>query len=112
MEDRVCAPGILINNPKIIDLFSFKFYGGPHKGGFGIVDYNPRRSYYPLVPKQYTFNAAKGSLQKGIHITKSKAFQRNAKLLFKKIFSSKISQVVGEIFKWFKSRISSDKKST
>ena len=29
------APGIVNNNPKIIDLFSYKFYVGPHKGGFG-----------------------------------------------------------------------------
>ena len=51
---RISAPGIVINNPKIIDLFSYKFYVGPHKGGFGIVNYNPRRTYCPLVPKQYT----------------------------------------------------------
>ena len=60
---RISAPGIVINNPKIIDLFSYKFYGGPHKGGFGIVNYNPRRTYCPLVPKQYTFNAIKVSAQ-------------------------------------------------
>ena len=57
------APGIVINNPNIIDLFSYKFYGDPHKGAFGIVYYNPRRTYCPLVPKQYTFNATKGSIQ-------------------------------------------------
>ena len=61
---RISAPGIVINNPKIIDLFSYKFYGGPHKGGFGIVNYNPRRTYCPLVPKQYTLRAAKGSLMR------------------------------------------------
>ena len=59
---RISAPGIVINNPKIIDLFSYKFYVGPHKDGFGIVNYNPRRTYCPLVPKQYTLRAAKGSL--------------------------------------------------
>ena len=59
---RISAPGIVINNPKIIDLFSYKFYVGPHKGGFGIVNYNPRRTYCPLVPKQYTLRAAKGRL--------------------------------------------------
>ena len=48
-------------NPKIIDLFSYKFYGGPHKGEFGIVNYNPRRTYGSLVSKQHTFNATKGS---------------------------------------------------
>ena len=35
----------------------------PHNGGFGIVNYNPRCTYCPLVPKQYTFNAIKGSPQ-------------------------------------------------
>ena len=60
---RISAPGIAINNPKIIDLFRYKFYIGPHKGGFGIVNYNPRHTYCPLVPKQYTFNATKGSPQ-------------------------------------------------
>ena len=62
---RISAPGIVINNPKIIDLFSHKFYvgPGPHKGGFGIVNYNPRRTYCPLVPKQYTFSATKVSPQ-------------------------------------------------
>ena len=51
----------IINNPKIIDLFSYKFHVSPHKGGFGIVNYNPRHTYSTLVPKQYTFNATKGS---------------------------------------------------
>ena len=37
---------------------------GPYKGGFGIVNFNPRRTYCPLVPKQYTFSATKGSPQK------------------------------------------------
>ena len=41
---RISAPGIGINNPKIIDLFSHKFYGGPHKIGFGIVNCNLRRT--------------------------------------------------------------------
>ena len=54
---------IVINNPQIIDLFSCKFYVGLHKGRFGIVYYNPRRSLCPLVPKQYTFSATKGSPQ-------------------------------------------------
>ena len=27
---RISAPGIVINNPKIINLFSYKFYEGPH----------------------------------------------------------------------------------
>ena len=60
---RISAPGIIINNPKIIDLFSYKFYVGLHKGGFGIVNYNPRRTYCPRVPNQYTFSATKGSPQ-------------------------------------------------
>ena len=58
---RISAHGVVINNPKIIDLFSYKFYVGPYKGGFGIVNYNPRCAYCPLVPKQYTFSATKGS---------------------------------------------------
>ena len=28
-----------------------------------IVIYNPRRTYYPLILNQYTFNATKGSAQ-------------------------------------------------
>ena len=60
---KMSAAGIVINNPKIIDLFSYKFYVGTHKGGFGIVNYNLRRTYCPLVPKQYTFSATKGSPQ-------------------------------------------------
>ena len=51
---RISAPRIVINNPKIIDLFSYKFYVGPHKGGFGIVNYNSIRTYCPLVPKHFT----------------------------------------------------------
>ena len=50
-----------MNNPKIIDLFNYKFYGGPHKSGINIVNYNPRRTHWPLVTKQYTFNATKPS---------------------------------------------------
>ena len=38
---RISAPGIVISNPKIIDLFIYMFYGGPHKGGFEIVNDNP-----------------------------------------------------------------------
>ena len=65
---KISAPGIVTNNPKIIDLFIYKFYGGPLKSGSGIVNYNPRHTYCPLVPKQYTFNATKGSLQlKTVH---------------------------------------------
>ena len=41
---RISAPEIEINNPKIIDLFSCKFYDSPHKGRFGIVYYNPRHT--------------------------------------------------------------------
>ena len=53
------VPGIVTNKPKIIDLF----YVGPPKGRFGIINYNSthRRTYCPLVPKQYTFSATKGS---------------------------------------------------
>ena len=54
---------IVINYPKIIDLLSYKFYVGPRKDEFGIVNYNSRRTYCPHVPKQYTFNATKGSPQ-------------------------------------------------
>ena len=34
----------------------------PHKGGYGIVSYNPRRTYCPLVPKRDTFHVTDGSL--------------------------------------------------
>ena len=57
---RISAPGIVINNPKIIELFSYNFYVGPHKGGFGIVNYNPSCTYCPLAPKQHIFSATKG----------------------------------------------------
>ena len=36
---------------------------GPHKCGFGIVNYNPRRTFCPLVPKQNTFSTTKVSPQ-------------------------------------------------
>ena len=50
--------------PKLkICLVTYKFYVGPHKGGFRIVNYNPRRTYCPLVSNQYTFRATKGSPQ-------------------------------------------------
>ena len=52
---RISAPGIVINNPKIIDFYGFKFYVGPHKGGFGIVNNNHRRTYCPILPKIYIF---------------------------------------------------------
>ena len=29
-------------------MLSYKFYGGPHKGGFGIVNYKPRCTYVHL----------------------------------------------------------------
>ena len=29
--------GIVINSPKIIDLFSYKFYGGPHNDDLGLL---------------------------------------------------------------------------
>ena len=47
--------GIGMNNPGIIDLFSYKVFGGLHKGGYGIVNYNPRCAYYPVVPKRHSF---------------------------------------------------------
>ena len=40
----------------IIDLFSYKVYGRPHKGDYGIVNCNPMCTYCPLVPKRDTFN--------------------------------------------------------
>ena len=49
------ALGITFNNPGIIDLFSYKVYGGPDKGDFWIVNCNPRCTYSPLVPKRDTF---------------------------------------------------------
>ena len=35
----------------------------PHKGGYGIVNYNHRRTYCPLVPKRDTFYVTDGSPQ-------------------------------------------------
>ena len=35
----------------------------PHKGGNGIVNYNPRCTYCPLVPKRDTFYVTDGSPQ-------------------------------------------------
>ena len=35
----------------------------PHKGGYGIVNYNPRRTFCPLVPKRDTFYLTDGSPQ-------------------------------------------------
>ena len=58
---RINELGIVINNPKIMYLLSYKFYVGSHIGRFGIVNYNPRHTYYSLVPKQYTFSATEGS---------------------------------------------------
>ena len=37
----------------------------PHKGGYEIVNYNPRRTYCPLVPKKrVTFYVTDGSPQR------------------------------------------------
>ena len=49
---RISAPGIVINN-----------HVDPHKGGFGIVNYNPRHTDCPLVTKQYAFSTTFGSPQ-------------------------------------------------
>ena len=38
-----------------MDLLSYKVYGGSHKGGYGIVNCNPRYTYCPLVPKRDNF---------------------------------------------------------
>ena len=59
---------IVSNNPKIIDLFSYKVYGGPHKGRFEIVNHNPRCTYCQLVPKQYTLTLLKVHLSYGSKI--------------------------------------------
>ena len=45
---EIGAPGIVIDNLKIIHLSSYKFYVGSHKVGFGIVNYNPRRTHVLL----------------------------------------------------------------
>lgn len=39
----------------------YKVYGGPHKGGYGIVYCNPRSTYCQLVPKRDTFYVIDGS---------------------------------------------------
>ena len=53
-------PGFIINNPEFtlmrnsIKLVIKEIYN------FGIVNYNPWYTYYPLLPKQYTFYATDG----------------------------------------------------
>ena len=54
--------GIVINNPKIIDLFSFKFYVGPHKGGFGSVNYNPKCKFVTYRCKKWTLDFSDGTV--------------------------------------------------
>ena len=66
---RISAPGITFNNPGIIDLFSYKAYVGPHKGGYRIVNCNPRCIYYPLVPKRDTFYVTDGSPMRIMSLT-------------------------------------------
>ena len=46
---------ITISNPEIIDLFSYKVYGGPHKCCYGIIYRNPR------CPKRDTLYVTDGS---------------------------------------------------
>ena len=62
MEAKICTETggnfvqrITFYNPGIIDLFGYKVYGGPNKGGYGIVNCNLRCTYCPLVPKRDTF---------------------------------------------------------
>ena len=50
------------SNLWIINLNSYKVYGGPHMCGNRIVNCNPRWTYCPLVPKRYTFYVTDGSL--------------------------------------------------
>ena len=52
---------IMNPGPGITDLFSYKVYGDPHKGGFGIFNCNPRCTYCPLVPKRDNFYVTEGS---------------------------------------------------
>ena len=59
---RISAPGIAFNNPGIIDLFSYKVEGCPHKGGYWIVNCNPKCTFCPLVPKRDTLYVTDGSL--------------------------------------------------
>ena len=68
---------------QIIDLFIYKFYVGPHKGGFEIINDNPWHTYCPLVPKQHTFSATKGSpqfqMRKGMYFVKGNHLLSNKK---------------------------------
>ena len=50
----------------------------PHKGGYGTVNYNPRRTYCPLVPKQDTFYVTDGSPQ--VHKYKRKCKHSNVRV--------------------------------
>ena len=47
-------------------------YGGPHNGGYGIVNCNPRCTYCPLVPKRNTFHLTDGlpMMEKGSELNK------------------------------------------
>ena len=56
MENKCTRDYIIIKN-----LFSYKDYGGPHKGGYGIANCNSRCTYCPLVPKRDTFYVTDGS---------------------------------------------------
>ena len=60
----ISAPGIAFNNARIKDLFSYKVYGGPHKGGYTgllivipdalIVHLCPNGTLFMLLTVQYS----------------------------------------------------------
>ena len=41
-------------------MFSYKVYGNHNKGGYGIVDFNPKSTYLTLVPKRDNFYVTDG----------------------------------------------------
>ena len=53
----ISAPGIAFNNARIIDLFSYKVYGGPpHKGGYtGLLIVIPGALIVHLCPNGTLF---------------------------------------------------------
>ena len=57
---RISAPGIVIINPKIMHLFGYKFLIRVDSGISVIII---GCTYCPLVLKQYTFSATRGSPQ-------------------------------------------------
>ena len=55
--------GLQLTIPELWICLVTRFLEIPHKGGYGIVNYNHRRTCFPLVPKRDTFYVTDGSPQ-------------------------------------------------